>query len=88
MAIFFEELGKHLRNVSFMSVPSNDSNRNNSQINSNHSSVFSANLCNQKKKKALNAHLRVDEILAIIVHFIVNLNISILKVKLFEYKLV
>ena len=40
------------------------------------------------KKKALNAHLRVDEILAIIVHFIVNLNISILKVKLFEYKLV
>ena len=42
----------------------------------------------QSKKKALNAHLRVDEILAIIVNFIVNLNISILKVKLFEYKLV
>ena len=61
-----------------MSVPSNDSNGNNSQINSNRSLVFSGNLCNpkKKKKKALNAHLREDEILAIIVNLVKHFNIE------------
>lgn len=73
-----------MRDASFTLVSSNDSNRNISQINFNHSSIFSTNLCHQNKTLSFQVENKIP---AIAINFIVNLvQFSTLKIQSFEYK--